>query len=133
MPLSTVTLNSKQISLKKIVVIVITLILLAANFFWAIKCSSLKTELKEVKQKVESQQINEKTLDFTNLFIEKVLKAEEEIDFETRLQLENAVRVLEDEQILNQWNKFVESKDEEEAQDEVKDLLEMLIKKIESK
>ncbi len=69
-------------------------------------------------------------LNFIKFFIEKVLKAENEVDFETRLKLKNAVRNLSDEEILNQWNKFVESKTENEAQEEAKNLLEMLINKI---
>ncbi|MCK4520627.1 hypothetical protein KAT95_02040 [Candidatus Parcubacteria bacterium] len=69
-------------------------------------------------------------MNFIKFFIEKVLKAENEVDFETRLKLKNAVRNLSDEEILNQWNKFVESKTENEAQEEAKNLLEMLINKI---
>ena len=127
----TLILNSKQIHFKRVFVIAIVLVLSAASFLWAIKYSSLKTELKKTQEAVKSQQINEKTLNFTSLFIDKVLKAKEEIDFETRLKLENAVRDLKDEEILTQWNKFIESGTEEEAQKEVKNLLEMLVGKIE--
>ncbi len=82
---------------------------------------------------MESQKTNEKVLDFTKLFIEKVLKAETEVDFETRLKLENAVRNLGDEEILTQWQKFTESKTEAEAQEEVKNLLEMLLEMLVNK
>jgi hypothetical protein len=82
---------------------------------------------------LESQKTNEKVLDFTKLFIEKVLKAETEVDFETRLKLENAVRNLGDEEILTQWQKFTESKTEAEAQEEVKNLLEMLLEMLVNK
>ncbi|MBU4332178.1 hypothetical protein KKD19_05955 [Patescibacteria group bacterium] len=58
-----------------------------------------------------------------------MLKAETEIDFETRLNLENAVRNLDDEEILSQWNKFVNSGNEIQAQVEVKNLLEALVHK----
>jgi hypothetical protein len=47
--------------------------------------------------------------------------------------LETAVRDLKDEEILNQWQKFVDSKTETEAQKEVKNLLELLINKIKIK
>lgn len=57
-------------------------------------------------------------------------KAEIEIDFDTRLKLETAVGNLNDEEILNQWQKFVDSKIEAEAQEEVKNLLEMLVNKV---
>lgn len=52
------------------------------------------------------------------------------MSFDTRLKLEAAVRSLDDEEILSQWQKFTESKTEAEAQTEVKNLLEMLVKKI---
>lgn len=114
-------------------VFALVLVLLALNFFLIIKYFSLKAELERTSQAVESRQINEKTLNFAGLFIEKVLKTKTEIDFETRLQLENAVRALDDSQILGQWNKFVESQTEEQAQEEVKNLLELLAKKIKVK
>jgi hypothetical protein len=76
---------------------------------------------------------NEKIINFLKLFITKVLKAEGEVDFETRLKLENAVREIQDKEILDQWTKFTESKTEEEAQKNVKDLLEILINKLQIK
>jgi hypothetical protein len=79
---------------------------------------------------LQTQTTNEKVLEFTNLFIEKVLKAQTEVGFETRLKLENAVRNLNDEEILAQWQKFTESKTEAGAQEEVKNLLQMLVSKI---
>jgi len=124
------TLNGKIIDLKKIVFITIILVLIATNIIFLIKYFSLGKELKETKEFVKSQQINEKLLGFAKLFIEKVLKAETEVSFEDRLKLENAVRNLGDEEILTQWQKFTESKTEVQAQEEVKNLLEMLVDKI---
>jgi hypothetical protein len=76
---------------------------------------------------------NERIINFLKLFITKVLKAEGEVDFETRLKLENAVREIQDKEILDQWIKFTESKTEEEAQKNVKDLLEILVNKLQIK
>ncbi len=76
---------------------------------------------------------NERIINFLKLFITKVLKAEGEVDFETRLKLENAVREIQDKEILDQWIKFTESKTEEEAQKNVKDLLEILVNKLQVK
>ncbi len=114
----------------KIVLIFIILILLAGNIFFGIKYFSAVKELRQTQIALEDQVLNEKILDFTKLFIEKVLKTEIEVDFETRLKLGNAVRNLEDEKILSQWQKFVESQTESDAQLEVKNLLEILISKI---
>ena len=115
---------------QKITLIIIIFLLLAGNVFFGVRYFSVQKELREVQIILEIQKTNEKVLNFTNLFIEKVLKAESEIDFDTRLELENAVRNLNDEEVLSQWQKFVESKIETEAQTEVKNLLEMLINKI---
>ncbi len=121
---------NKPVALSSIIWVIIILILLAGNYFFATKYYSVQKELNQTQAVLQNQKTNEKVLDFTKLFIEKVLKADTEIDFETRLQLENAVRNLEDEEILAQWQKFIESKTEAKVQEEVKNLLEMLVSKI---
>jgi len=110
---------------------ILILILLTGNVFFGFKYFAFQKELQKTQTALEIQKTNGKILEFSGLFIEKVLQAEKEIDFETRLKLENAVRNLEDEEILTQWQKFTESKTEIEAQREVKNLLEMLMDKIE--
>jgi len=125
-----VSLNNQAVDSKRLFVIIVILVLIFLNIFQLIKYLEVKRELKEANQAIESRQINENVLNFSKLFIDKVLKAKTEIDFETRLNLENAVRGLKDDEVLAQWNKFVNSKNETEAQDEVKNLLEMLVGKI---
>jgi len=115
------------------ITLIIVLILLASTVFLGVRYSAAQKELRQTKAALETQKMNEKILDFTKLFIEKVLRAESEIDFETRLGLENAVRDIGDEEILAQWQKFTESKTEAEAQEEVKNLLEMLVDKVKVK
>jgi len=114
-------------------IFILVLILLAGNVFLGVKYFSVVKELRQAQTALETQVINDKVLEFTKPFIEKVLKAETEVDFEMRLKLENAVRNLSDEEILNQWQRFTESKTEVNAQMEVKNLLEMLINKIKVK
>ena len=121
---------TKYMANQKTILTVVILILLAGNVFFGVKYFTVQEELKETKAAVETQKMNVEILDFTRLFIAKVLKAEKEVDFETRLNLENKVRSLNDEEILTQWQKFTESKTEAEAQENVKNLLELLIKKI---
>ncbi len=130
MALPKIIVNHKQISNTRIVLVIIILVLLASNIFFGVKYFAVQKELKETQATLEAQKTNEKVLDFSKLFIEKVLKGAEEISFEDRLNLENAVRGLNDEEVLTQWNKFIESKTELETQREVKNLLEMLIDKI---
>src|SRR4030042_427533 len=105
--------------------ILITLVLLVACVFSGFKYFTVQKELAQTQAVLETQKTNEKILDFTKFFIEKVLKAETEVDFETRLKLETEVRDLGDEEILSQWQEFTESKTEAEAQEKVKNLLEI--------
>lgn len=80
-------------------------------------------------QNYQVQQTNKKVLDFRNMFTEKVLLSNKDIDFDTRLSLETAVRALNDKEIFSQWVKFTKSQTKEEATTEAKALLELLIRK----
>ena len=115
---------------QRIILIIIILLLTVGNIYSGFKYLNTQKELRQTQAVLEAQKTNEKVLDFTKLFIGKVLKAETEVDFETRLTLENAVRNLNDEEILAQWQKFAGSETEVQAQEEVKNLLEMLVDKI---
>ncbi len=123
-------LLNKPIALSNLIWIVLVLILLVSNVFFIYKYYGLKKESVQNQVVIQSQAVNDKVLEFTKLFVSKVLKTNSEIDFETRLSLENTVRDLKDEEVLAQWQKFTNSKTQEEAQVEVKSLLEMLVNKI---
>ncbi len=118
-------------SKQKTILVIVILVLVAGNIFFIAQYFSMQKELNQIKIVANAKNTNEKVLNFTKLFIAQVLKADGEVDFEARLKLENAVRDLSDDKILSQWQKFVESKTEEEAQGEVKNLLEILVGKIE--
>ena|SRR3989338_9383483 len=81
-------------------------------------------------QASQTQQINLRVLSFTGLFIEKVLMSNQEVDFDTRLALETMVRNLNDQEILQQWEKFTGATDGGKASTEAKVLLNILVKKI---
>lgn len=115
---------------KRITIIIVIAVLLAGNAYFA---NGYLTAKKESASVMQVKSVDEKTLEFTKLFISGVLKADQEVDFETRLKLENMVRNLGDKEILAQWQKFVESKTELEAQGNVKDLLEVVVNKISAK
>ena len=115
---------------RKTILLIIILVLAAGSISGGYKFFILQEDLRQVQEILATRQINENVLKFAGVFIEKVLKAEMEVDFETRLKLENAIRDLDDKEILTQWQKFTESKTETEAQDNVQNLLEMLISKI---
>ncbi len=115
---------------QKIIFLAVILIILATNAFFAFEFAKMQKELNQTKVALENSQKNEQILNFNRLFIKKILKSDKEVDFETRLELENAVRNLKDDEILNQWKKFTEAEDENEAQREVKNLLWLLVNKI---
>ncbi|PIP28101.1 MAG: hypothetical protein COX29_03025 [Candidatus Moranbacteria bacterium CG23_combo_of_CG06-09_8_20_14_all_35_22] len=116
----------------KIVLAVCVAVLFFSSSFLAVKYFSAKKEIANLQQKTVkiNNGGNGKVLAFGQLFIEKVLEAQGEVEFETRLELENAVRDLNDEELLNQWKLFVASGDETSAQKEVRNLLKMLMNKI---
>lgn len=114
----------------KNLLIIIIGVLLIFSIFITIQYFKSNRESKQLKILLEKNNLNTAILDFNKLFIDNVLKSKGEIDFETRLKLENAVRDLKDKEVLSQWQKFTESNTEEKAQDEVKNLLEMLANKI---
>lgn len=115
---------------QKTILFLLIVLLLAGLAFVSFQYMSVQQELRQIQTATATQGVNEKVLAFTGLFIEKVLNAETEVDFETRLRLENAVRAIDDEQILTQWKRFSESTNEQEAQVEVKNLLGLLVGKI---
>lgn len=115
---------------KRIALILVVGILLVGNVFFAFKYFFASEDLKNFEATGAKVEMNNKVIDFTSMFIKKVLQAEGEVDFETRLSLENAVRDLKDEEVLEEWQNFIGSKTEADAQDSVKRLLGILITKI---
>ena len=107
-----------------VIILLAGIILLSTQYY--VSCQ----DLKATKSLLQTYQHNEKILNFTRLFIDIVLNAQKEVSFEDRLKLENAVRDLNDKAVLDQWQKFTESQTENQAQQEVKNLLDLLVKKI---
>ena len=83
-----------------------------------------------MQQEVTAKQTNVKVANFLSLFIEKVLKTDKEVSFEDRLKLENAIRDINDPELLAKWEAFTSGANEFEIQKGVKDLLEALARKI---
>jgi non-homologous end joining protein Ku len=115
---------------KKISLIVLVSVLVLGNIFFGLKYYFSNQSLRTAREQVKEQNLNDKVLNFSIMFVDKVLKASGEVSFEDRLKMENAVRDINNQEILDQWTKFTASKTEGEAQTEVKNLLELLIKSI---
>ena len=113
--------------------VVLVVLLIAVNIFTVGKYLDASAKLKTTQAAANQQSVNVKYLDFTRLFLEKVLRAKGEVSFADRLQLENTVRELSDPEVLVEWNAFVGSKSETDAQEAVKSLLSTLTQKIRAK
>lgn len=109
---------------------VLIVIFVMTTVMYALRYDQLQNELERMSQTISHAQTNKEVTAFTQLFIDRVLKAKGEIDFETRLSLEGAVRGLKDAEILDAWKAFTDSKTESQAQNAVKNLLGVLVGKI---
>lgn len=117
----------EKIKIAIIAVIIIITISLAANVFLGVELFLTNEKLLELQRSVH---LNSSVLDFANLFISKVLRAEVEISFEDRLKIENAVRDTQDKDIYDEWQKFVGAKTELEGREEIKNLLQLIVNKL---
>ena len=112
------------------ILILIILILIGTNVYTIYRYYDVFRSLGLARQLLSTRALNSSVLNFTKLLIDKVLGAQKEISFEDRLRLENAVRSLNDPVILEQWNVFVQSKTQDEAQSSLRKLLVALVSKI---
>ena len=108
----------------------IILILAGALIVLGVQYYIQRQNLIAAQNTVKTYQYDQKVLDFTKLFITKVLKADGTVSFDDRLALENAVRNINDKTIFDQWENFINAKTALDAQIQVKNLLEMLVDKI---
>lgn len=115
---------------QKLSALVLVVVLALSNVFFAMKFIKADKELTMITDEMKAVNAKQPILEFNQLFVDKVLKAENEVSFDTRLELENKVRELKDVEMLDQWNKFVNAEDEMQAQVEVKNLLGLLANKM---
>jgi hypothetical protein len=113
----------------KIFVVVLFILLIASNIFFAVKYFINTKEIKQIEQK---QQINSGVLSFTKLFVDKILMGNKEVSFEDRLQLENSIRDLKDKEVFDSWDKFTKAKEQTDIQHNFYDLFSLLLMKIKS-
>ncbi len=114
----------------RIVLIVFIGFLVLTNALTLNAYLSVQKQLSVLQTIAQKKDINARVLIFSRLFVERVLQAKGEVSFENRLKLETMVRDLNDQAILQSWDNFVNSKSEQEAQENVKLLLDVLIQKI---
>ena len=75
---------------KEIVIVIIVLVVAVVLF--AFKYFSAHRQLQKLETLQTQAALNEKIISFASMFVKDVLKAEEEVSFETRLKLEKIGR-----------------------------------------
>jgi hypothetical protein len=115
---------------KKLVLILAALLLVLGNLFFGIEYFLQAKKIQSLEKEIEARQTNDRVVNFLNIFIENVLKTDKEVSFEDRLKLENAIRDIDDPEILARWEKFTSASYENDIQNGVKDLLQVPVKKI---
>ena len=115
---------------KRIIIYAVVAAVLIAITLLSVKLYLYSNEIVRLQKIEQSRAVNTKILNFTKLFIEKVLASKTEVDFESRLKLENAIRDINDSELFDQWTKFSQSKESGDAQTNVVILLQMLVSRI---
>jgi len=109
--------------------LVLIFLLLVSNILWGLEYTSKKSQLITAQHELSTITQNKKILAFQKLFVDKVLNANGVVDFNTRVELQNAVTDIHDEAITQTWNAFLSAKTESDGQNRVKELLSLLATK----
>lgn len=124
----------KPVTIETVIITFFVIGLVAGNVLLGLKTLEYKTDVQKLNKKISLQENtikNERELsDFFAFFIAKILVSDGEITFDDRLELENRVRELGDEEILEHWSQFTHSADEAMAQEEVRILLNIIADKV---
>lgn len=105
----------------------ICIILLVSNIFFGVEYFLVNAKLNKLNA-IQAQ--NAKVSAFESLFINKVLKTQGAVGYQDRLNLQSAVVGLNDNGILGDWNTFLASTTEAQAQQSVLVLLNDFANKI---
>ncbi|MCX6718227.1 MAG: hypothetical protein NTY81_01295 [Candidatus Staskawiczbacteria bacterium] len=115
---------------KTIIISVVILILVALSALLGVGYFLQYQETQKIQAELSKQKLNAGVINFLDLFIGKVLKSQTEVSFDDRLKLENAIRNLNDPDLLAKWEAFTNATDQQGVQIGVENLLEALVKKI---
>lgn len=117
---------------RKVFLIIFVAVLILGGFLSVRHYLSLRERLRVAEKTLASQQVNKKVLTFSELFVDNVLQGGQSISFDQRLQLENAVRDINDKEIYTAWQKFTMAKEQGEIQRDFYALFRLLLNKIET-
>jgi len=108
------------------------LVLVVATIFFGYQYFALKSNLGDLQESMDQFLINEKTLEFTRIFVSDVLNADGVVDNKVRRNLDDIMDDIGDEELGEVWERLENSEDENEARDLVVDLLRLLSEKIQT-
>ena len=117
-------MNKKNIVLLVILIVAAAFIMLVGQYLILVQKERIDQETAKIYQ------YNAKVLTFTKLFVKDVLKADGAVPLNEVIALEDAARDINDKLIYDEWQKFVNAKSPLEAQIEVKNLLEVLLNRV---
>lgn len=115
---------------KRNILILISLLVLAAFIILIGQYLVLQQKEKIDRETLKVYQYNSKILTFTRLFVKSVLKSDGAVPLSDVVKLEYAARDINSRPIYDEWQKFVNARSPLEAQIEVKTLLEMLVDRV---
>ncbi len=116
--------------IKRLAIITIVTLFLAGIILLIMQCVLLSLENDRLKKEINSQELGNKSLDFTQLFVQDFLLSSKTVGFEERLKLENSVRDIQDQEIFSKWQEFTNSGDNGQAQKSAGELLNLLLSRI---
>lgn len=114
----------------KLLLLLLILVGVGAVGFFAWRYQMLASDLQAAQSVAQTQRVNYEAARFLRIFVREVLMAKGEVSFDTRLNLENMVRNMNDNEVLVAWQKFTGSRDEVIAQNNVKELLNLLADRV---
>lgn len=115
---------------KQVIFSLIFILMLAGLIFFGWEAISLKAQLLAAEKTISQQEVNTRVLAFSKLFVANVLQGGQTVSFDQRLQLENAVRDINDEEIYAAWKKFTNASGQAEVQQDFYGLFNLLLAKL---
>lgn len=119
--------KSKSCFFPVLALIVALILALGVSAYFGFCYFLVNSQFEEVSSRSEQ---NAKIAEFERFFVSKILRATGEVSYQDRLKLESSITAINDQEITDSWQKFLDSQTESEAQQNVFDLLELISSKI---
>lgn len=104
----------------------LTILLVILNIISWSAYASRGRALEKFQNAVSNIEHSKNIMAFQKLFVDKVLKSDGVVDYDTRRELEQAVGKTNDDAVITSWNAFILAKTETEGQMKVKELLSVI-------